>query len=149
VAATSPGCCIDQRKGHDHTAEQVEAGQAVYIEHAPRIRLRGAGCFESVCWQCLQRIEEHYNKHVTATIWMSGSTGYFDRCQFPLSTASLSWISTRVCWNMVADRKIQAGDVSPNDGTISEHESIRRSTTCFIAFRFDRVEAVALDHLQA
>lgn len=67
--------------------EQVAAGQAVYTK-----RVLGAydfvvlGVSNRFLWKCpTQRLEEHYNKHLTANHLDVGvGTGYFlDRCRFP------------------------------------------------------------------
>jgi ubiquinone/menaquinone biosynthesis C-methylase UbiE len=69
------------------SAEQVAAGQAVYTK-----RVLGAydfvvlGVSNRFLWKCpTQRLEEHYNKHVTANHLDVGvGTGCFlDRCRFP------------------------------------------------------------------
>lgn len=72
------------------TAEQVEAGQAVYTKSTLRaydfVVLIVSNQF---IWKCpSRRIEEHYNRHVTANHLDVGvGTGYFlDRCQFPSQT---------------------------------------------------------------
>jgi 2-polyprenyl-3-methyl-5-hydroxy-6-metoxy-1,4-benzoquinol methylase len=72
------------------TAEQVEAGQAVYTKSTLRaydfVVLIVSNQF---IWKCpSRRIEEHYNRHVTANRLDVGvGTGYFlDRCQFPSQT---------------------------------------------------------------
>lgn len=69
------------------SAEQMAAGQAVYTK-----RVLGAydfvvlGVSNRFLWKCpTQRLEEHYNKHVTANHLDVGvGTGYFlDCCRFP------------------------------------------------------------------
>src|SRR5687768_11833517 len=72
------------------TAEQVEAGQAIYTRstlHAYDFVVLGVS--NRFVWKCpSRRIEEHYNRHVTANHLDVGvGTGYFlDRCRFPSPT---------------------------------------------------------------
>jgi hypothetical protein len=70
--------------------DQVEAGQAVYTKRILSIYdiiVLGISCRH--IWKCpCARMEEHYNKHVSAKHLDVGvGTGYFlDRCKFPSKT---------------------------------------------------------------
>jgi len=72
------------------TAEQVDAGQAVYSKRTLAIYdLAVLGISNSYIWKCPSRqIEAHYNQHITANHLDVGvGTGYFlDRCKFPTAT---------------------------------------------------------------
>ena len=69
------------------TEEQVEAGQAVYTKSTlSAYDIIVIGLSNRYVWKCPSaRIEEHYNKHVSANHLDVGvGTGYFlDRCKFP------------------------------------------------------------------
>jgi len=71
------------------TAEQVEAGQAVYTKRTLAVYdLLVLGISNRFIWRCpTERIERHYDRHVTANHLDVGvGTGYFlDRCRFPSS----------------------------------------------------------------
>lgn len=67
--------------------EQVTAGQAVYSKRVLRIYdFVVLGVSNRFIWKCpTQRLEEHYNQHITANHLDVGvGTGYFlDRCRLP------------------------------------------------------------------
>lgn len=69
------------------SAEQVAAGQAIYTKRVLRAYdFVVLGVSNRFVWKCpTQRLEEHYNQHVTANHLDVGvGTGYFlDRCRFP------------------------------------------------------------------
>jgi 2-polyprenyl-3-methyl-5-hydroxy-6-metoxy-1,4-benzoquinol methylase len=69
------------------TAKQVEAGQAVYSKRTlAAYDFVVLGVSNRFIWKCpTQRLEEHYNQHITANHLDVGvGTGYFlDRCKFP------------------------------------------------------------------
>lgn len=69
------------------TAEQVDAGQAVYSKRTLGVYdFVVLGISNSFIWKCpSERLEEHYNQHITANHLDVGvGTGYFlDRCKFP------------------------------------------------------------------
>lgn len=69
------------------TAEQIDAGQAVYSKHTLAVYdFAVLGISNSFIWKCpSQRLEEHYNQHITVNHLDVGvGTGYFlDRCKFP------------------------------------------------------------------
>lgn len=69
------------------TKEQVAAGQAVYTKRTLAVYdFVVLGVSNRFVWRCpTQKLEEHYNKHVTANHLDVGvGTGYFlDRCRFP------------------------------------------------------------------
>lgn len=68
-------------------AERVAAGQAVYTKRVlSAYDFVVLGVSNRFLWKCpTQRLEEHYNKHITANHLDVGvGTGYFlDRCRFP------------------------------------------------------------------
>lgn len=70
------------------TADQVEAGQAVYTRRALGVYdLVVLGLSNRFAWKCpTQQLVEHYNKYVTGNHLDVGvGTGYFlDHCHFPL-----------------------------------------------------------------
>jgi 2-polyprenyl-3-methyl-5-hydroxy-6-metoxy-1,4-benzoquinol methylase len=72
------------------TTEQVEAGQAVYTKRTlAAYDFVVLGVSNRFLWKCpTQRLEEHYNQHITANHLDVGvGTGYFlDRCRFPSPT---------------------------------------------------------------
>lgn len=72
------------------TTEQVDAGQAIYSKRTLAVYdFAVLGVSNSFIWKCpSQRLEQHYNQHVTANHLDVGvGTGYFlDRCQFPSPT---------------------------------------------------------------
>jgi len=98
------------------TAEQAEAGQAVYTKQTLAVYdFVVLGISNRFLWKCpTRRLEEHYNKHVTANHLDVGvGTGYFlDRCRFPsptprialmdLNTDSLEFASQRMNLNVKA-----------------------------------------------
>jgi 2-polyprenyl-3-methyl-5-hydroxy-6-metoxy-1,4-benzoquinol methylase len=69
------------------TEEQIQAGQASYTKNLLAIYdILVLGISNSLIWKCpSSRIEELYNKHVSANHLDVGvGTGYFlDRCEFP------------------------------------------------------------------
>src|SRR6266446_4577761 len=69
------------------TTEQVAAGQAVYTKRTLAFYdFVVLGVSNRFIWKApTQRLEEHYNRHVTANHLDVGvGTGYFlDRCRFP------------------------------------------------------------------
>src|SRR5262245_54092712 len=72
------------------TTEQVKAGQAIYTQRTLALYdFLVLGVSNRFIWKCpTERLEDHYDKHVTANHLDVGvGTGYFlDRCRFP-STA--------------------------------------------------------------
>jgi Methyltransferase domain len=69
------------------TEEQVLAGQAIYTKNALAVYdIVVLGISSRYLWKCpSERIEEHYNEHVSANHLDVGvGTGFFlDRCKFP------------------------------------------------------------------
>ncbi len=69
------------------TPAQVSVGQAVYTKRTlVAYDFVVLGVTNRIVWKCpAQRLEEHYNRHVTANHLDVGvGTGYFlDRCRFP------------------------------------------------------------------
>lgn len=76
------------------TAEQVDAGQAIYSKRTLAIYdFAVLGISNRFIWKCpSQRLEKHYNQHVTANHLDVGvGTGYFlNRCKFPSATPRIS-----------------------------------------------------------
>jgi 2-polyprenyl-3-methyl-5-hydroxy-6-metoxy-1,4-benzoquinol methylase len=143
------------------TAEQVTAGQAVYTESTLRaydfVVLVVSNQF---IWQCpSQRIEEHYNRHVTANHLDVGvGTGYFlDRCQFPSRAPRVALMDLNQNVLKHASRRIARYKPETYRRNVLEPISVD-------AMKFDSVgvnyllhcipgsiesKAVALDHLKA
>ena len=78
------------------TAEQVEAGQAVYSKRTLAVYdFVVLGVSNRFLWKCpTQRLESHYNRYITANHLDVGvGTGYFlDRCRFPSSTPRVALV---------------------------------------------------------
>jgi ubiquinone/menaquinone biosynthesis C-methylase UbiE len=76
------------------TPEQVEAGHAVYTQRTLALYdFVVLGVSARFIWKCpTQRVEEHYDKHVTDNHLDVGvGTGYFlDRCRFPSPTPRIA-----------------------------------------------------------
>ena len=76
------------------SAEQVEAGQAVYSKRTlAAYDFIVLGVSNRFIWKCpTHRLEEHYNQHVAANHLDVGvGTGYFlDRCKFPSPTPHIA-----------------------------------------------------------
>lgn len=76
------------------TKEQVLAGQAVYTKQTLAVYdFLVLGLSNRFIWNCsTQRLETHYNRHVTANHLDVGvGTGYFlDRCCFPSQTPRIA-----------------------------------------------------------
>jgi 2-polyprenyl-3-methyl-5-hydroxy-6-metoxy-1,4-benzoquinol methylase len=76
------------------TAEQVEAGQAVYSKRTLAVYdFVVLGISNRFIWKCpTRRLEGHYNQHVTANHLDVGvGTAYFlDRCKFPSPTPRIA-----------------------------------------------------------
>jgi SAM-dependent methyltransferase len=155
-----------QREGRESaamnvTAEQVDAGQAVYTRRTLALYdFVVLGVSNRLLWRCpTGRLERHYNEHVSANHLDVGvGTGYFlDRCRFP---------STRP---RVALMDLNAGALEFASRRIARYkpEVYRRNVLEPIVVesgRFDSVginyllhclpgsietKAVALDHLKA
>ena len=143
------------------SAEQVEAGQAVYTKSTLRaydfVVLVVSNQF---IWKCpSRRIEEHYNKYVTANHLDVGvGTGYFlDRCQFPSRTPRVALMDLNQSVLEYASSRIARYKPETYRRNVLEPISID-------AKKFDSVginyllhcipgsiesKAVALDHLKA
>ncbi len=76
------------------TAEQAEAGQAVYTKRTlAAYDFVVLGLSNRFIWKCpTRRVLDHYNQHVTGNHLDVGvGTGYFlDRCRFPAPTPRLA-----------------------------------------------------------
>jgi ubiquinone/menaquinone biosynthesis C-methylase UbiE len=92
------------------TAEQVEAGQAVYTKRTLALYdFVVLGVSNRFLWECpTQRLQEHYNKHVTANHLDVGvGTGYFiDRCRFPSPTPRIALMDLNVDTLKFASQRI-------------------------------------------
>lgn len=143
------------------TAEQIEAGQAVYTKSTLRaydfVVLVVSNQF---IWKCpSQRIEEHYNRHVTANhLDVGAGTAYFlDRCQFPSRAPRVALMDLNQSVLQHASRRIARYNPETYRRNVLEPISLN-------AKRFDSVginyllhcipgsiesKAVALDHLKA
>jgi 2-polyprenyl-3-methyl-5-hydroxy-6-metoxy-1,4-benzoquinol methylase len=92
------------------TPEQVTAGQAVYTKRTlTAYDFVVLGISNRFIWKCpTRRLEEHYDKHVTANHLDVGvGTGYFlDRCRFPSETPRIALIDLNSDTLEFASRRI-------------------------------------------
>ncbi len=142
------------------TAEQVEAGQAVYTRENLRLYdLIVLGISNRFIWRCpTRRILRHYNEHVSANHLDVGvGTGYFlDRSRFPSATPRVALLDLNENSLQFTSRRIARYRPEVYRGNVLE--PIRLG-----ADRFDSVginyllhclpgaiesKAVALDHLK-
>jgi 2-polyprenyl-3-methyl-5-hydroxy-6-metoxy-1,4-benzoquinol methylase len=143
------------------SAEQVEAGQAVYSNRTLAVYdFVVLGVSNRFIWKCpTQELEQHYNKHLTANHLDVGvGTGYFlDRCRFPSPTPRIALMDLNA--NALAFTSHRIARYKP--------ETYRRNVLEPLAIdapRFDSVginyllhcipgsidsKAVAFDHLKA
>ncbi|CAN5732254.1 class I SAM-dependent methyltransferase [soil metagenome] len=143
------------------SAEQIAAGQAVYTK-----RVLGAydfvvlGVSNRIVWKCpTQRLEEFYNRHVTANHLDVGvGTGYFlDRCRFPSQSPRVALMDLNQNTLKFASQRIARYEPETYCRNVLEPIS-------FDAAKFDSVginyllhcvpgsietKAVAFDHLKA
>jgi ubiquinone/menaquinone biosynthesis C-methylase UbiE len=123
------------------TAEQIEAGQALYTQRM----LRGYdalifGVLNPWVWKCpTDKMIEHYNRHVTANHLDVGvGTGYLlDKCRFP-----------------VASPRIALMDLNPNSLDYASRriaryrpEILQRNVLEPIPFDGDRFDSIGLNNL--
>jgi hypothetical protein len=143
------------------TTNQIEAGQAVYTRRTLVFYdFVVLGVSNQFVWKCpVQRLEEHYNTHVTANHLDVGvGTGYFlDRCRFPSRKPRVA----------LMDLNPDALEFSSRRISRYEPETYRRNVLAPISIdgrKFDSVgvnyllhcipgsiesKSIALDHLMA
>jgi 2-polyprenyl-3-methyl-5-hydroxy-6-metoxy-1,4-benzoquinol methylase len=143
------------------TAEQVEAGQAVYTKSTLRaydfVVLVVSNQF---IWKCAsQRIVEHYNRHVTANHLDVGvGTGYFlDRCQFPSRAPRVALMDLNQSVLEHASRRIarykpetyRRNVIKPISVDAKKFDSVGINYLLHCIPGSIESKAVALDHLKA
>lgn len=93
------------------TPEQVAAGQAIYTKRTlAAYDFVVLGVSNRFVWKCpTRRLEEHYNRHVTAKHLDFGvGTGYFlDRCRFPSRTPRVALMDLNPAALEFASRRIE------------------------------------------
>lgn len=143
------------------TLEQVEAGQAVYTK-------RTLAAYDFVVlavsnrfiWKCpTERLEEHYNKHVTANHLDVGvGTGYFlDRCRFRSTAPRIVLMDLNPNALEFASRRIARHKPSAYLRNVLEPISIDAAPFDSVAINYllhcmpgsMESKAAALDHLKA
>lgn len=143
------------------TKGQVAAGQAVYTKRTLAVYdFVVLGVSNRFLWKCpTQRLEEHYNKHVTANHLDVGvGTGYFlDRCRFLSKTPRIALMDLNADTLEFASQRIERYKPKTYCRNVLEPISID-------ATKFDSVginyllhcvpgsiefKAVAFDHLKA
>ena len=143
------------------TAEQVEAGQAVYTKRTLALYdLVVLGVSNRVAWHCpTRRVEEHYNQHVTDNHLDVGvGSGYFlDRCRFPspapritlldLNGDALAFASRRIA--RYRPRTYRRNVLEPISLNGEAFDSVGISYLLHCLPGSIESKAVALDHLKA
>ena len=151
--------------GREHmthvTAEQVEAGQAVYTRKNLRLYdLIVLGISNRFLWRCpTRRILRHYNEHVSANHLDVGvGTGYFlDRCRFPSATPRVALLDLNENSLEFTARRIARYRPERYQGNVLEPISLNCDKFDSIAVNYVLhclpgtigTKAVALDHLKA
>ena len=143
------------------TAEQVEAGQAVYSKRTLAVYdFVVLGVSNRFIWRCpTQRLEEHYNQHVTSNHLDVGvGTGYFlDRCRFAsptprialmdLNSDALNFSSKRIARYKPNTYRRNVLEVISLDGERFDSIGINYLLHCIPGSIESK--AVAFDHLKA
>lgn len=123
------------------TSEQVEAGQAVYTKRTLAVYdVAVLGVSNRFIWKCpTQRIEEHYNKHITANHLDVGvGTGYFlDYCQFPSNAPRVALMDLNSDTLEFASQRIAR----------YKPESYRRNILEPISFDAEKFDSVGINYL--
>ena len=143
------------------TEEQVEAGQAVYTKSTlSAYDIIVIGISNRYVWKCPSaRIEEHYNKHVSANHLDVGvGTGYFlDRCKFPskrprvalmdLNQNTLEYASTRI--SRYEPEMHRQNILEPISTNIQQFDSVGINYLLHCLPGSILEKAVAFDHLKS
>ncbi len=143
------------------TTKQVTAGQAIYTKRTLAIYdLVVLGISNRFIWKTpTQRLEEHYNSHVTANHLDVGvGTGYFlDRCRFPSSVPRVALMDLNADTLRFASQRIAR--YSPETYRRNVLEPISVDTGKFDSIGINYLlhcvpghiesKAVAFDHLKA
>ena len=123
------------------TAEQVEAGQAIYSTRMLAVYdFLVLGISSRFVWRCpASRVEEHYDRHITANHLDVGvGTGYFlDRCRFPSSTPRVALMDLNPNSLDFASRRIAR----------YKPETYRRNVLEPISLDADRFDSVGINYL--
>lgn len=123
------------------TAEQVEAGQAVYSKKTLIIYdWLVLGVSNRFIWKCpTPGLEAHYNKYLSANHLDVGvGTGYFlDRCKFPVATPRVALMDLNA--NALAFTAQRIARYQP--------ETYRRNVLEPIAFDAPRFDSVGVNYL--
>ncbi len=123
------------------TAEQVEAGQAVYTKRTlAAYDFVVLGLSNRFLWKCpTRRILDHYSEHVTKNHLDVGvGTGYFlDRCRFPCPTPRLALMDLNTNALLVASRRIAR----------YHPETYRRNVLEPIAIDEEKFDSVGVNYL--
>ena len=123
------------------TAEQVGAGQAVYTKRTLAVYdFVVLGVSNRFFWNCpTQRLEEHYNQHVTANHLDVGvGTGYFlDRCRFPSPTPHIA----------LMDLNSDALDFSSKRIARYKPKTYRRNVLEPISIDGERFDSIGINYL--
>jgi 2-polyprenyl-3-methyl-5-hydroxy-6-metoxy-1,4-benzoquinol methylase len=143
------------------TLEQVEVGQAVYTKRTlAAYDFVVLGVSNRFIWKCpTERLEEHYNKHVTANHLDVGvGTGYFlDRCRFRSATPRIVLMDLNPNALEVASRRIARHKPSAYLRNVLERVSIDAAPFDSVAINYllhcmpgsMESKASVLDHLKA
>lgn len=123
------------------SAEQVEAGQAVYSQRTLAVYdWVVLGISNRLIWKCpTRRLEEHYNRHVTANHLDVGvGTGYFlDRCRFPSPTPRVALMDLNANALAFASRRVAR----------YRPETYRRNVLAPITVDAQRFDSVGINYL--
>jgi hypothetical protein len=123
------------------SAEQVEAGQAVYSKGTLAVYdWVVLGISNRFIWKCpTSRLEAHYNKHLSANHLDVGvGTGYFlDRCRWPSATPRVALMDLNPEALAFTARRIAR----------YQPESYRRNVLEPIAIEAERFDSVGINYL--
>ncbi len=143
------------------TKEQVAAGQAVYTKRTLAIYdFVVLGISNRFLWKCpTSRLEEHYNKHVTANHLDVGvGTGYLlDRCRFPSQNPRIALMDLNASALDFASRRIARYQPETHCRNVLEPISLAGGKFDSIGINYllhcipgtIGSKAVAFDHLKA
>ena len=143
------------------TAEQVEAGQAVYSKRTLAVYdFVVLGISNRFIWKCpTRRLEGHYNQHVTANHLDVGvGTAYFlDRCKFPSPTPRIALMDLNSNTLDFASKRIARYRPNTYRRNVLEPISIDGERFDSIGINYllhcipgsIELKAIALDHLKA
>jgi 2-polyprenyl-3-methyl-5-hydroxy-6-metoxy-1,4-benzoquinol methylase len=123
------------------TAEQLEAGQAVYTQRVLRVYdFIVLGISNRFIWKCpTPRLLEHYDRHVSGNHLDVGvGTGYFlDRCRFPTATPRVALLDMNANALAFASRRIAR----------YRPEAYRRNVVLPVDLGAPRFDSIAINYL--